>query len=332
MISIPPDHKYATLALDVTRPTFQFTDPLEIEPGLLVTRELPLAMPDHWQTWLGSLRVEELTKANLFVFATSPSSAPKSLDAENKELAALVHRLYFGLLVAVPYIQHQEGTLMTGAHHDGQVDVREVTRYDDVVPPAGCYGAKLGASVFQSARRVAEGIASLEGTGEHSRIWRITHAFYDAMRSNEFGLRLHQCVRSIEGFVLPDIGSTRKQMISRSTLFMGSGFDALMGKLFDIRSAVEHLHGPYAEVSAPDDPSAQLLLAEFSFKAEAIARYCLDRLFTTPSLWAHFADDNRLRAFWKLNPSQRSALWGGAMDSAKAFAHFSTKMAAIEFS
>lgn len=82
MISILPNHKYATLALNVTRPTFQFTDPLQLEPGLFVTRELPLAMPDHWQTWLGSLRVEELGDANLFLFASAPSSTPTSLDAE----------------------------------------------------------------------------------------------------------------------------------------------------------------------------------------------------------------------------------------------------------
>src|SRR6266542_1806191 len=101
MISIPSDHKYATLALQIVRPTFRFTDPVELTPGAFVTRELPLAVPDHWRTWLGSLRVDDLSKADLFIFAGAPSNAPKILDAENNELSDLIHHLYFGLLIAV---------------------------------------------------------------------------------------------------------------------------------------------------------------------------------------------------------------------------------------
>lgn len=299
---------------------------------MFVTRELPLAVPDHWRTWLGSLRVEDLGKADLFLFASSPSTAPKILDAENRQLGDLVHRLYFGLLIAAPYIQHEEGTLMTGAHHGGQVDVRQVTRYDDVLPSPGCHGAVLEASVFESAMRVADGIATLEGTGEHDRTWRITHAFHDALRSNEFGQRIHQCMRSIEGFILPDVGSTRKQMIARSALFVGSGHEPLIGKLFDIRSAVEHLHGPYAEIQAPDLKSANVLLAELSHKAEAIARYCLNRLLNTSSLWPHFRDDDSLRAFWKLSPAERTAQWGPPMDTSQVFGQFSQTTAAIQLS
>jgi len=119
-------------------------------------------------------------------------------------------------------------------------------------------------------------------------------------------------------------------MIARSTLFVGSGHEELIGQLFDVRSAVEHLHGPYAAISAPDFKSTQLQLAAFSFKAEAIARYCLSRLFETPSLWAHFKGDDDLRAFWKLSPKERSDNWGPPMDTDELFGHFSVQTAAIQ--
>ena len=105
MFSIPADHKYATLALEVIRPTFHFTDALELEPGMFVARELPHAVPAHWREWLGSIRVDDLSKANLFLFAHSSSATPRILDADNKALSDFIHRLYFGLLIAVPYIQ-----------------------------------------------------------------------------------------------------------------------------------------------------------------------------------------------------------------------------------
>lgn len=332
MIQIPPGHKYATLALHIERLKLQFSDPLQLDANLFATRELPLAMPDHWKTWLGTLRVDELRRANLFLFAHAPSTAPESLNEENKQLAALIHRLYFGLLIAAPYLAHEEGTLMTGVHHNGEVDVREVQPYDRVFLPAGCHGAALDDSLLQEAKRIADGIANLQGTNEHSRAWRIIHAFYAALKSGQFGARLHQFVRCVEGFVLPDIGKTKRQMINRASLFLGAGHGQLVGTLFDVRSAVEHLHDPYSAVTAANASEAELALAEVTYKAEALARHCLQRLFTTAGLWPHFKDDAALRAFWSLGSAQRAAVWGKPMDVSSAFGHYSRRSAAIQLS
>ena len=332
MVTIPADHKYTTLALRVTRLIPRYSNPLQLAPSLFATSELPLALPDHWRTWLGTLRVDELRQANLFLFAHAPSVNPESLDDENRQLSDIVHRLYFGLLIAVPYISHAEGIRMTGVHFGGEVDVRGVTNYQEILAPASCYGAVLDDAVLNTAREVADGIVALEAAGGHNRTWRVIRAFYGALQSNEFGLRIHQCVRCIEGFLLPNIGKTRRQFINRSALFVGGGHDQILGTLFDVRSAVEHLHGPYAVVTAPNRGAADLVLAELAFKAEAIARYCLRRLFATPALWPHFRGDADLANFWSLGQSDRATIWGIPMDANTAFGYFEQKTAAIQLS
>jgi hypothetical protein len=80
----------------------------------------------------------------------------------------------------------------------------------------------------------------------------------------------------------------------------------------------------------PDPHVADLRLAELAFKAEALARYCLRRLFTVLSLWPHFTDDVALEAFWKLSATQRTTLWGAQMDVVTEFAHFNRTTAAIQ--
>ena len=119
-------------------------------------------------------------------------------------------------------------------------------------------------------------------------------------------------------------------MTSRGELFLGPTQHALIQTLFDIRSAVEHLHSPARIVNDPNPREAHLRLAELSFKSEALAHYCLQRLFTSPNLWPHFIDDAALGAFWQLPAGQRVAAWGVAMDTTVDFAHYSRQTAAIQ--
>jgi hypothetical protein len=330
MITIPPAHKYATLALDTNHVDLQFTEPLNLGDDLWVTGELSAGLPEHWQTSLGSLRVDDLKRADLFLMSYRASEHPDVLDAENQRLQEAMQRLYFGLLMAAPFIGHQDGTRLTGARRDADPDVRQVERFEPVLSARGCHGAPLNDVVFRLAKTIADGIANIQGSGEHSRVWRMVRAFYLAMQANEFGNRIHQFVRCVEGFVFPVKAKTEAQMKSRTELFLGPTQHGLMKTLFDVRSAVEHLHGPYRIVHDPDRRRADLRLAELSFKAEALARYCLCRLFTSPDLWPYFADDAALASFWALENDLRQAIWGLPLDLALNFGHFSERTARIQ--
>ena len=66
--------------------------------------------------------------------------------------------------------------------------------------------------------------------------------YTEARTNREIVDRLHQYSRCIDGLILPDAGKTKQQFRSRTELFIGSGHHDLMGEIYDVRSAVEHLH------------------------------------------------------------------------------------------
>lgn len=330
MIEIPANHKYATLALTISHHlTLGFGEPFSLGHGLWVTGEMPVAVPEHWRQWLGSIRIDRLDEANLFLFTHRPTAHPRVLDADTQAVIKSVERLYFSLLMAAPYIGHENDPLLSGARHDGGIDVRRVIQYDAVLAPPGCRGAVLDDAMLVLTRELYNGLLQIEGGGEHSRLWRMVRAFYTALQDNQFGSRIHQLVRCIEGFVFPDEGQTRRQMTSRTELFLGPRHHELVQTLFDIRSAVEHLHGPNRVVNNADPNLATLRLAELSYEAEAIARYCLRRLLTTPALWPSFTDDAALAAFWSMQAAERRLLWGTPMEVATEFSRFDEANARI---
>jgi hypothetical protein len=247
MIEIPSGHKYATVALRVSHVALQFANPLQLDVGRFAAKEAPSGMPRHWKQWLGSIQVDQPSRANLYLLVHAPAAVPESLDDENSRLLGLVHKLYLGLLIGVPHFGHDVGVLMTGVHHQGRIEVRRFQPYEPVPFPCGCSRSEGHDAMLHECNQIAEGICNIYGTDEHNRVWRMLHAFLAGLRSHELGNRLHQFVRCIEGFVLPEIGQTRKQIISRSALFVGSGHEALLGALFDVRSRVEHLHDPLSK-------------------------------------------------------------------------------------
>ena len=177
---------------------------------------------------------------------------------------------------------------------------------------------------------VAEGIKQLQGPGEHSRTWRIVHAFYEGLKANEPGIRVHQFVRCVEGFVLPEAGKTRRQLVHRTKLFVGPGHESLVGHLFDIRSAVEHLHGPLSTIPGGNDIERGLVLLRRAYEAEVLARYCVHRLFSSLALWPHFRGDAALANFWTLSDTKRQNLWGNTLDFKTAVRIFDEERARLQ--
>ena len=135
--------------------------------------------------------------------------------------------------------------------------------------------------------------------------------------------RIHQYCRCIDGLILPDQGKTRQQFKSRTQLFIGAQYHSLMSELYDIRSAVEHLHvDRYLE---PFDRGVRLDLLTKEAIAEHIARTSLLKLLLDRSLLAHFTNSNVLAAFWKKPFVELRGIWGDPIDPLTALADFEPK-------
>ena len=321
---IATDHKFAIAAARVGWIDPSLPSEIPIGP-FTILRSFPVEISEFWQDTLGTLRTQELESAGFYVVTQKPSASADILDAENKQLLDAVWRFYFGLLIVVPYISHGRGLKLTGANAGSGADIRQVQEFDPVHYTLGSPREKLTEEHLQEADNLGKAISKLASGGEHNRFWRVTHAFYTAVRAAEAGARIHQFIRCIEGCILPETGRTEKQFISRTELFVGPRHHELMRHLYEIRSAVEHLHGPLKTISAASERERRIILLRRSMEAEALARYCLRRLLTTPSLSVHFRSDSELEAFWKLDPADRSRIWGSTLDLPVVSAAFTDK-------
>ena len=173
------------------------------------------------------------------------------------------------------------------------------------------------------AARFGENLEAIAGapiTGGHWRLFRTLHVYIDARSTADIIDRIHQYCRCIDGLILPTAGRTKQQFKSRTELFIGPGHHDLMGELYDVRSAAEHLHeNRYLEYF---DRTVRLELARKEAIAEYIARSALVRTIGTDSLWPHFGNTPALEQFWALTPAERTRIWGGPFDPLAAIADF----------
>lgn len=170
------------------------------------------------------------------------------------------------------------------------------------------------------AANISEVIGKIYQEKSFTRLKRVLRSFVVGATESYADLRLHQFVRCIEGFVLPDIGCTERQIKSRTEVIIGPSFHDLIGRIYGVRSNVEHLHDPLGSVSGNSKRDRIVELLRLSFTVEGIARYLILHLLKSPSLWAHFADDVALLAFWNADPK---ATWGEQYDLAAHISEFS---------
>lgn len=310
---IPRGSKYAVMAISVTE-DIDLTTWTEIRAGLGIARRPPFDLPKHWTELLGSLRTERIGEANLFLVAHAASQTLRDLDDDNRKLQKAVEKLHFALLFAAPHTPGVTGNYLTGAAHEDETDVREAGGVHETIRTAGSPFWTLDEDHVDRAREILEGMSALEGRNEFDRTWRMTHAFHAALGSQQFGERLHQFMRCIEGAILPEPGKTEKQFKSRTELFIGPNHHPLIELLYVIRSAVEHVHNPLDATNAVSERDRLLCLAKSAYQAEAIAHHCIQRIFARQELREHFNTDENLKAFWALTPDNRRELWGEVLD------------------
>jgi hypothetical protein len=298
----------------------------KITPTLSVLSGTRFNVPSQWREWLGSIRAEEVEDCNLFLLSKLPSSTPDVLDAENKKLQQSVWNFYVGLLLTSTFAPAHRPVMLTGSRRDGKIDLRQQQDIDSPVP---CIFRPYPPVVPDDIRRAAplgenlNALATAPLVGGHWRLFRTLHIYTEAPTTGDILDRLHQYCRCIDSLILPDAGKTRQQFRSRTELFIGPRHHDLMGELYDIRSAVEHLHeNRYLE--SFDRPTRLDLLKKEAI-VEHIARMTLARILGDDALWPHFASTPALAKFWALTPPERQKIWGDPINPLAAIADFDPK-------
>jgi hypothetical protein len=297
-----------------------------IAPNLWVWADATFNMPDHWKNWLGSIRSEQVASCNLFLISKALSARPDILDDENNELKQRAWVFYVGLLLASTFAPAHQPIMLTGVRRDGEIEVREQRDFDSPVtrifrpyPPIFADDVQLAAQLGMNL----DSLPKAQVPGGYWRLFRTLNVYIEARTNGDILDRLHQYCRCVDGLILPDAGKTKQQFRSRTELFIGPRHHDMMGDVYDIRSAVEHLHeNRYLEGF---DRTVRLDLVQKEAIIEYIARTALTRVIADESLWSHFANTTALARFWALTPDQRRQIWGQPIDVSDALVGFDSK-------
>lgn len=311
---IDPGEKYGMLALPSVVTARDLPARLDLRDELWAFTELPFGIPEHWQGWIGSLRYRALDEGDLFLVAGGPSEEPDVLNDENEHYVGRAFDLYLALLVVDHVFAHEEPNRLTGANRGGEVDVRSMGQLE---PPRWIQGAPFGrvtVAQLEEAAALTPAIFELRDSPNFQRLERSFRAFYRGIRAEDLDEKVHQFLRCVEGFILPEPGRTLARLRSRTELFLGPGHHERVGEWFEVRSAVEHLHPALEVVPGDGFRERAVRLGRRALGLEALARHCLGRVLGDDDLRSWFETDERIEEFWALEEDERRDLWGEPLD------------------
>ena len=276
----------------------------------------PIELPEHWNTWLGSLQSENLTGANLAFTVQIDSETPTTLDAETKQLLEQLLALRFGLFLhGIP--EYRNNLIALGGIDDeGRTSVRRIEM------PGRAYCHRLG-------RRPTITAESLASTSVCANQILALHRNQDAFRRVRAGLRacahgmeepepaerLHQYVRALDGLTMLRPGEGANLFSQRAQLFAtGANIADILVQLYRLRSTQEHLNDFHQVLGELTEAEFQHLGSLRAYQAEQAALGAYQRLLTTPGLLTHLESETSISEFWALDDESRRNIWGPACD------------------
>jgi hypothetical protein len=251
------------------------------------------------------------------------SRTPDILDAENQIVQQRAWGFYVGLLLASTFSPGYRPILLTGSRRGAEIGIRQQQNLDSPIAGVVTPYPSILPSDIRTAALLAENLETLATAplaGGHWRLFRTLNVYTQARTIGQIVDRIHQYCRCIDGLILPEVGRTRQQFKSRTEMFVGPGHHDLMGELYDVRSAVEHLHeNRYLETF---DRALRLDLVKKEAIVEYVAREALARIIGDRGLWPHFANTPALERFWASTLPERRKIWGNPIDPLAAIADF----------
>lgn len=318
---IADGEKYASVCLEVKLD--KNFSPTQFGSNCWALTDISFQIPMHWKEWLGSIRTKELEACNLFLLSKFTSSSVGILDGENQLLQRRVNNFYVGLLLSSSFSPSHEPVLITGSCQDGEIGIQQQQDLDSSIPSLACPYPAIELHHVRQAAQMGTNFESLSALPISGGCWRLfsaLHIYTKARAISDILDRIHQYCRCIEGFILPEPGRTKQQFKSRTEIFIGPSHHDLMGEIYDVRSAVEHMHeNHYLEKF---DRLTRLDLLKKEAIVEFIARAIISRTASNKALWQYFANTESLKKFWDLSPAERQKIWGESFDPLNAISKF----------
>ena len=315
------NEKYALIGIGVN--IDEGIQTIEFDETRSIVIDANITMPDHWIRWLGTIKSRHLSGCNFFLLNKKLSENPDDIDDENVFLQKSVQNFFVGLLLASPFAPSHKPIMLSGSQRNGEMGIRQEQEFDAPVPCLFRRYPPIMRDEMLLAARLGEILDDLPRNGLPNGYWKICRVldiYTNARTKGDVLDRLHQYSRCIEGLIGATPGNTKKQFKSRTELFIGPRHHDLMGEIYDIRGAVEHLHEyRYLEEF---DRDVRLDIVKKEAIVEGISRSILARIIGNEQLLQHFANTPSLDDFWRLSSDDQRAVWGEPIDPLEAIAEF----------
>jgi len=315
--------KYALLGLDVD---LEGEVPSEaLAPNLWTLSETRFDVPEHWKEWIGTIRADEVASCDLFLLSKLKSKKCAVLDEENQQLQRRVWQFYVGLMLTGALAPRHKPVILTGAYTEGVLGIRQ---HQDLEVPIASHVSRFPPVTRADIERGAylgEQLAKIKANapGGAWRLFRVLNLYINARTVRDNLQRLHQFCRCIDGLILSEPGKTKRQFKSRTELFIGPGHHEFMGRAYDARSTVEHLNED--QLIQEYDRALRIELLKTEGVLEYIARTCLARIISEPTLWSHFANVKTMAPFWAKSLGEQRNIWGKPIDPFEPLKDFEEK-------
>src|SRR5258706_9447789 len=277
-IIIKTGEKFALIALPKVNVVETVTQ-VSLGGDFFALKNLPFSVADDWQRWIGEIRAKELQDAGLFLLTKAKANRPADLDIENQLSVQQVSRLFDGLILAETPACSARPFLLTGAHVNGDVSIRQMFNLQCPVRYTFTQSAilrQIDEQALRLAAALTAAVTAINETDDYRRLKRPLSAFFVGIHQGRFDERLHQFCRCIDGIILSRRGKGEVDFTARTRLFIGDDHRDVMKEIYRMRSAVEHLRPAESEVTDKTGlRERRLCVIERALQAEVIARHVL---------------------------------------------------------
>jgi len=307
--------KFAAISFWRCSAYIDIKDEVYLGNNLYASPRIPFEVTPWWREQLGAIQGDEIENSDFFIVATMHSNELKILNNENEQIIDKCRKLFFAFLLSGYTCVESSPKLVTGSSENNVATFRSISDFEHPKCIMGTRPTVIDMNRLENVYNLYNAIVAViyKRKIKGRLIWAI-NCFLNGIKSDHIYEKIRNFIRAIEAFILPESGKTKKQFKSRTEIFIGTGKHELMNTIYEVRSAIEHLHDPLEILPGKSNKEKFTLLLKIGLTVEYMARFCINRFLGNADLWDHFSKDENIKYFWTLNKTEQRNIWGEEID------------------
>lgn len=193
-------------------------DEVELADGTWVLPKMPTDVGETWARWVGELRMERLTDANLIPVRRIVLAVEDLRGVAHMELYQQVFDIW-NMLQLSGIVYYADASALQGSFENGQANVRQMVHLDQFYLTAKSPQYPVTLARLKEAAEMAVVWRQMAGGGKCDRFVRGGVILRQGMTEQYGQERIHQFARAIEALIKPSKSGTTKQFKNRPQTF-----------------------------------------------------------------------------------------------------------------